>query len=197
MNPQYILYINVVILFSLVLVLNWKFNLLKDSSIAAIRPYSQAKVQMAWWSLIILASYFTIMFTHRAIPNLDKSAIILYSIGMAAGFASGMVDASHDDNPNILNDKISRNQNSQGFWVDILSDNNGITMPRLLNVLCNFGIGCYFLFMVWYNLPLPSSVTFTIDNIMPVINDTSLVMMGVTNTAYVGFKTSENKPEAK
>lgn len=158
---------------------------------------------MAWWSMIVLSCLFSIVFAYRAIPNLSRSTEILYGLGLAVALASGMVDSRQDANPEIKNDKISRNQPSQGFWVDILSDNNGMSWPRLQNVLCNLGFGLYFLYCTWYNLALPfhpaigKTPAFTIDDIMPVINDSSLFMMGISNVAYVGFKVNENKPEAK
>ncbi len=42
------------LLFTFFLWLNVKYSLLKDTSTATKKPYSYARVQLAWWTVIIL-----------------------------------------------------------------------------------------------------------------------------------------------
>jgi hypothetical protein len=55
-----------------IIYLDKKCLLLKDTSTAGRRPYSWARVQSAWWTVIVLASMAGIMIT-KGIPTLDVS----------------------------------------------------------------------------------------------------------------------------
>lgn len=195
MNPQIILYIVSAIVLGTVLTLNWKYNLLKDScTIPNVkRPYSYSRVQATWWFCIIFSCLISVILTHRALPVLDKSTIILFSLALATNFAAGMIDDKQDADATIPNETISRNMSTEGFWLDILSDKNGMSIPRVQAAALNFAFGFYFLYMTWFNLMLPVSTLFPIDNIMPVIGDTYLILMGASASGYAAFKARENK----
>ena len=62
MRPVIIYWIVFAIILSIFLYFDIKYDLLKDSSTANKRPYSYSRVQLAWWTLIVLTSFITIFF---------------------------------------------------------------------------------------------------------------------------------------
>lgn len=192
MNPRIYFYVAFALLTCLVMIFDWKYNMLKDDSTAEKKPYSFARVQLSWWTIIIVSSIISIIFTHKAIPNFDNS--ILYLIGIASGttLAAKMIDVNHDANQTISQAAMSRNQGSQGFIIDILSDGKGISIPRLQSFLFNLVFGGYFCFMVLVGLKAPITTLFSIDNIMPILNTNTLMLMGISSVGYASFKFFEN-----
>lgn len=68
---------------------------------------------------------------------------------------------------------------SQGFFRDICSDADGLSFHRLQVVLWTIVLGGYFVY----------SVSHTIS--MPEFSDTLLILMGISNGTYLGFKYPE------
>ena len=76
-------------------------------------------------------------------------------------------------------------------YIDILSDENGISIHRFQAVLFNLLFGGWFIYNVIYNLSLQN-----IDNIIPDIQANYLVLLSLSSATYTAIKTSENKIKA-
>ncbi|KAA5532149.1 hypothetical protein F0919_15220 [Taibaiella lutea] len=90
---------------------------------------------------------------------------------------------------------LSKNKPSQGFWLDILSDNNGISIHRLQALVFNLLFGTWFIYQSILHLKGVGASTplETLSSIMPVISKNNLILLGLSAGTYVALKTTENK----
>lgn len=174
----------------LILVLNFKFDLLKDQSTASKKPYSYARTQLCWWTIIIISSFISIFISKGNLPVLDASLIILLGISSGTTAVANVIDIA--DNAKTVT--LLRNQESEGFWLDILSDANGVSVHRLQAFLFNLVIGIWVLHAVYNGLNTCNIITNAscINTIIPIVDSNKLLLLGVSATAYAGLKANEN-----
>lgn len=166
---------SILMLSIVIYILDKKHNLLRDTSTAKVKPFSFSRVQLAFWFLIIFASYVHISFTTGVLP--DANATVLLLLGLSAG--TNIFGKFAD-----INDKTSerhQNANSEGFFTDILSNNNGISMLRLQSLAFNFGFGCFFL----YNSIAQAKLA--------IIDESNIALLGISSAGYIANKMTENK----
>jgi len=77
--------------------------------------------------------------------------------------------------------KILKGPTTQHFWLDLVSDSDGVSFHRFQNVVWSIVLGGVFLFQVWQNLAMPE------------FSATLLTLMGITSGTYLGFKFPEKK----
>lgn len=70
-------------------------------------------------------------------------------------------------------------QTSKGFWKDLLSDSNGISLYRFQIAVWTLVIGFIFIINVYDNLSMPQ------------FDNTLLALMGISSGTYLGFKIPE------
>jgi len=179
-----------VLLVGIIIYLDQKYDMLRDSSIQQKKPYSYARVQLAWWTSIVLASFFCIMTAKHAIPTFDESTLILLGISAATTGAARIIDQSDQQKPDAL---LAQNQPSQDFFLDILSDGTGPNLHRFQTVLFNLAFGIWFIAGVISALP-GCNAGDCISKIMPHIEPNNLVLLGLSAGTYAALKTTENKP---
>lgn len=73
---------------------------------------------------------------------------------------------------------------SEGFLKDILSDANGVAFHRFQIIVWTVVLGVIFIWTVWSSLH------------MPVFNEITLALMGISAGTYLGFKIPERQTEA-
>jgi hypothetical protein len=143
------------------------------------RPFSLSRVQFGLWTVVISCSYIYLVFCHGcfSLIELNKTALILMGITTATAVAAGTIDASqvssvrHQDEPSVR------------FLIDILSDENGISIHRFQNVVWTIiAISLYLCCLSSSSCKLPD------------LDSTLIVLTGISSTAYVGLKINENKP---
>lgn len=159
--------------------------MLRDTSKATgHQPYSWARVQLAWWTVIVLASFIAILWHMGVAPTLNSSTVILLGISAATTATARVIDIS--DETNLL----TRHQDDFGknFFLDILSDQNGVSVSRFQTVVFNLVFGIWFISIVLKCLNSGDA-----DNIMPVITDNNLILLGLSTATYAAMKTTENK----
>lgn len=169
--------------------LDQKYALLRDSSTVAIpkeRPHSFAKVQLAWWTSIILSSLITTMLMTGDIPTFNESTLILLGIGTATAAAGKLIDIS-DETKNAVR---SQDSPKEKFLLDILSDENGVSLTRLQSLVFNVTFGLWFIFEMLNRTQMPGT---PLDQIIPSIETNNLVLLGLSSATYAAFKTTENK----
>ena len=152
-----------------------KYNMLRDVSTATPRPYSWSRVQLAWWIVIILASFITVIccYPGHPIPTFNSSILILLGITTGTTAAARLIDVADKQNPNLQNTLQDGKQ--EGFFLDILSDCNGVSMHRLQTVIFNFVFGLWFIAYILehYNAPW-SGIALTLKDAAPALNSASL-----------------------
>lgn len=190
MDARIIFWIVFAILTLLVLFLNARYGMLRDESILVKRkPYSFARTQLTWWTVIILSSFIAVLFAKGEIPTLNGSILILLGISVTTTVAARLTDIS--DNTNIARDQISQNEPGQNFFLDILSDKNGVSISRLQSLIFNLAIGGWFVYKILENLvtsPQPG-----LDHLFPLIEPNNLILLGISSGTYAALKTTENK----
>ena len=190
-----------VILFSIIL-LEAKYHLLKDvgrppattpddaSHVKKHASYSWSRVQLAWWTLIVLSAFATILLVYRSAPDLDGSTLILIGISTATIAMARTIDVNDQDKLQAL-----EKQDSEGLLIDILSDQTGVSIPRFQTVLFNLVFGIWFIGEVLTNLlQMPGG---GINTIMPAITTNNLILLGLSSATYAALKTTENNSATK
>ena len=161
------------------LILSVKTDILKDEIQGnAIRPYSLARAQLMWWTLIILSCFTSYYGDNGVLQNLDESALILLGISIGTASAARIIDNTEISNEMIRHQNVDK---SKGFLNNILSDNNGISIHRFQAFVFNLIFG--FIFIAEFLKEENSFVDF---------GPMELGLMGISSAAYVGLKFSEN-----
>ena len=147
-------------------------------------PFNLTKVQFGLWTVIISSVYIYLSLCKGdcAGGNINQTALILMGIFAGTTVASSIIDK------NEINDNRPRHQNSpsQGFFIDILSDSNGISISRFQNLVWTVIAMVVYLYKV-------SLVTSGCD--LPELSDTILALTGISSATFVALKTKENDPQ--
>jgi hypothetical protein len=166
-----------------------RFHMLRDLSEAAPQPYSWSRVQLAWWSVIILSSFIGILLKTGNAPTLNESTLVLLGISGVTSTVARMIDVS-----DMTNRTTPRHQDgkSENFMLDVLSDSNGASVHRFQTFVFNLGFGCWFIYHVLKNFNNAD-----INTIIPDISTNNLILLGISSATYAALKASENKTADK
>jgi len=152
--------------------------------------FSLAKTQLAFWSVIIIGSYFYVAFFTPGANgmrfHIEISAVNLTLLGIAAGttIIGKAIDSNQQNNDVDKNVEKQQNQPGTGFFFfDIISDETGVSIHRLQNVIWTIVVGIIYVTFVAASCALPDD---------KVITNTLLGLMGISSAAYLGVKTKEN-----
>jgi hypothetical protein len=202
MNPILAFWTIFIIILFAIIMLEIRYHFLKDvgrppattpddaSHVKKNATYSWSRVQLAWWTLIVLSAFTTILLLDRQAPDLATSTLILIGISTATIATARTIDVSDQDKLQALPP-----QDSQGLIVDILSDQTGVSIPRFQTVLFNLVFGVWFIGEVLANLmQLPGG---GINAIMPEISTNNLILLGLSSATYAALKTTENNSATK
>lgn len=183
-----------VVLTIAVVYFEWRFKMLRDQSSVSPQPYSWSRVQLAWWTIIILSAFVGLMLKYGEAPTLRDSTLILLGISGATITAARLTDVSdlssgggqrHQDHP------------SQNFFLDILSDANGVSIHRFQAFVFNLGFGIWFIHGVLKNFATGEVngqvVMDKVNVIIPNIEPNNLVLLGLSSGTYAILKMTENK----
>ena len=91
-----------------------------------------------------------------------------------------VIDNSERANPNVVRHQADRPD--YGFFVDILSDQNGVNLHRFQAFVFNVLYGLIFVIQF-------SEGNYTA---FPDFDDTILTLLGISSAGYIGLKTGEN-----
>jgi hypothetical protein len=185
-----------------------KFNMLRDLSKVNPRPYSWARVQLAWWSVIILTSVTTIMLQTGHAPNLHTSTLVLLGISAGTMAAARVIDLADQQNSLIFRHQDIKTSN---FFLDILSDQNGVSIQRFQALIFNVVFGIWFIGSTLGNLGDPNfclsdfakgdpnlaqCLLHSTDFLIPIVSDNNLILLGLSSATYAALKITENKGTA-
>jgi len=179
-----------------VIYFEWRFHMLRDLSQSDKKPYSWARVQLAWWSVIVLASFIAIMLTTGEAPTLNDSTLVLLGISGATITAARLADVS---DINAASGTRHQDTGTQNFFLDILSDSNGVSIHRFQTLVFNIGFGVWYIHEVLQGLnglsgePTPK----TLNEVIPIIEPNNLILLGLSAGTYAALKMTENKTTPK
>lgn len=165
-----------------------KTGLLKDSTTVindkSKQPYSFSRVQIAWWTVIIIGSFIYLyalqykFLTSGFINLFSTSALALLGISSATTAIGRIIDTNQEQSTTLRN----QDQNSEGFFKDILSDDNGISIYRFQCLIFNIVYGLIFIHIVLR----PETIK------MPEFNEIELALIGISSSTYLLLKSREN-----
>jgi hypothetical protein len=146
-------------------------------------PFSLAKVQFGLWTVIISSSYIYLSLCKGdcAESPINKTALVLMGIFAGTAVASTVIDKKE------INDNRPRHQNSpsEGFFIDILSDDTGISLHRFQNFVWTIIAMTVYLYKV---------TLITTGCELPELSDTLLTLTGISSATYVVLRATENNP---
>lgn len=146
-------------------------------------PFSLTKVQFGLWTVIISSVYIYLALCKGDCSEtaINKTALVLMGIFAGTAVASQVIDK------NEMGDNRPRHQNtaSQGFFIDILSDDNGISLHRFQNLAWTVIAVTVYLYKV---------LQVTTGCQLPELSDTLLALTGISNATYLVLKGKENDP---
>ncbi len=166
------------------LLLGWlavKYNILKESKFPFNNLYSLSRVQIGWWTVIILGSFLHLYIYTGEFNDLTTTTMTLLGLSGATLLGASIIDSNTSQltSDNTLQPKPFE---SRGFLIDILSDGKGdVNVQR-------------FQFLVW-----TLALTFIFirgvvrDLSMPEFGTNLLLLMGISNSIYLLLKIPENK----
>lgn len=178
-----------VLLAFLVLLCDKKYYMLRDTSTVLPRPYSFSRVQLAWWTTIVLSGVITIIITRGwLIPDFTTSTLYLLGISSATTVGATLIDLSDQNNANLAS--LSQNDKGDNFFLDILSDKNGVSIHRFQTVAFNLVFGIWFVVNFFANI---NNMALGINDVLPVFSENNLVLLGVSSGLYAAVKATENR----
>jgi hypothetical protein len=143
------------------------------------KPYSSARVQMAFWFALVIVAFLYIWLVTGASDTITTTVLAL--IGIAAGTALGAAVIDKGKKPDDEPAKDAKPQVSQSFLIDVLTDENGgISFHRFQMLTWMWILGVLFVFQVFNTLTMPE------------FSATLLGLLGISNGTYLGFKIPES-----
>ncbi len=155
----------------------------RRTKVSRQNPYSLTKVQFGLWTVIISSAYVYLSLFRGdcAQDSINKTALVLMGIFAATTAASTIIDKRE------INDNRPRHQNmpSQGLFIDILSDDNGISLHRFQNFAWTLVAITVYLYKLTQN---------TTGCQLPELSDTLLALTGLSSATFVVLRAQENDP---
>lgn len=136
------------------------------------RSFSLARLQMAWWFAIITGTYIFLWVITRETPTIGGQALGLMGVAGLTAISSFGVDTS---NPGV------RPNPHRSFILDLLSENDGVTLHRFQMLAMTVILGVIFVVHVGSHLAMPE------------FDANTLGLLGISAGTYVGFKIPEKK----
>jgi hypothetical protein len=160
-------------------------SILRDQGNTPRKPFSLARTQLMWWTLVIGLCVILYCGESGAVPDITGTVLVLLGIGVATTFSARIIDARQRDAA-VANGNVPLHQDrpSQDFFTDILSDESGLSVPRFQSFVFNGLFGLSFLY------------TFCVTSQFPLYSPEALALIGISSASYVGVKALENKPAA-
>ena len=149
------------------------------------RPFSFARVQLLWWTLIITISYVYFFGITGILVPVNMTTAVLLGGGVLVYAGSKLID-----NKQIRDAGGLRHQDGdatcEGFFTDILSDESGISMHRFQAAIFNVVFGTAFVAffvrsLLVHQYPLCD------------FSDGQFALLGISSAAFLGLKATENK----
>jgi hypothetical protein len=136
------------------------------------RPFSLAKSQLAFWTVLVIGCFIEVFFTTGTFFNLINNTV-LWLLGISTGTTA--LSAAADGGP----PPPSGPQLHKRYFDDILSDTQGMNVHRLQMLLWTVVFGGIFVYE-----------TFS-KHVFPDFDDNAFILMGISSITYVWLKRGE------
>jgi len=182
---------------------------------ASTHYYSLGKSQMAFWGLLVILAFIGVFFVNGTMEQIPQQMLMLLGISGATGLGAIIIGESKNaakvkrvsdlqaeaseivlkQSDNIATAKDlarleqipqeikalqdSSTESTGSFWRDICDDGNGLSFHRLQVVMWTIVLGVIFVVSVYQQMSMPE------------FPGSLLILMGVSNGTYLGFKIPE------
>ena len=160
---------------------------LRDRSTADKKPFSFAKVQLWWWTLVIISCYALVYGITGQFWELNSTCLALLGIGIGTAGGGSVLDSQDLANPAVP--ERHQDEESEGLFRDILSDETGVSLPRFQALAFNVVYGLAFTITAITRATGQGTEGAFMD-----FGESGLTLMGVSAAAYLAAKSQENKP---
>lgn len=148
-------------------------------------PYSFARTQLLWWSVIIISCFCAYYGQNGLIFDLSTNNytyLVLMGISVGTSATAKIIDNTDIAQNVIRHQDINK---TQGFLFDILSDDIGVSVHRFQAMVFNLIFGLMFIFH------------FVQEGKFLALGGLELTLMGLSSATYVGLKLNENAANRK
>ncbi len=162
-------------------------NIAAANNIKNPKPaFSLSRTQLTFWTVIISSTFIYVVIylssgASIVIPNLPPVNLVLLGIAAGTSVVAKVIDNSQKDS--AAGTISQQDLPSKGFLTDIISDDNGISIHRLQNVIWTAIVGVIYIYYVMTSSKIPDGT---------IINNDLLGLMGISAGTYLGLKTTEN-----
>ncbi|HVD99086.1 MAG TPA: hypothetical protein VNB90_12840 [Cytophagaceae bacterium] len=173
-------YLVIILMLILFILLVKKTGIIRDDNTNEHKgTYSLSRAQLAFWTFIIVFSFLYVYAVTGEITPITSSTLVLLTVSMTTTAGAKVIDSSK--NP----EHVDKNAKSEEFFKDIISDQNGVSIHRFQMVVWTLILGAFFLRSVMINLAMPQ------------IDDSMLILMGISSGTYLGLKIPEKSTPEK
>ncbi len=155
------------------------------------RTYSWARVQLWWWTVVILPSWILIWGMDGRFWEFNATCLILLGLSSTTTVAGRIIDDRDQADPGIARAVAAQTSGSTTphLLIDILSDEQGISIHRFQALVFNVAF----------------AVTFVVETFSPAQREagtfpdfdaSTLALLGLSSTTYVALKAKEKQPKA-
>ena len=149
-----------------------------DQEKRAEAPYSLALVQMGFWYVVVLFSMLFLWVVTGSYVPMPGTVLGIIGISTMTGLVAGATDKRIiTRTPIVADPSWPQSKKHRTFWRDMVTDSTGDwSLQRVQILIWNLLFGLYYAYQVYRTLTMPD------------IDESMLVLMGLSSTAYIGGK---------
>ena len=152
-------------------------------------PVSLARTQMALWLFVIVTCFISIWIINDDFNTLNSTVLVLLGISAGTYLSASLIDGTDHSSAGSFIDatdvplSVGIRKKEKHWLLQLLSDNNGVTLHRFQILAWTLVMVVVFLSDVILNLQ------------MPTFDSQVLGVMGISSGTYLGFKFPELKKQ--
>jgi hypothetical protein len=163
-----------VFLLILFYIVAYKSDLLRDTGTDAgtgRKPYSLSRTQMALWFFIVVISFLMLWVQTGRMDTMPVSVVVMLGISAVTALGAAVIDIHKRPGP--------KQERSDDFLFDILSDDHGVCIHRFQMAGWTIVLAVVFIYTVFTELRMPD------------FDASILLLMGISSGTYLGYKVPE------
>lgn len=140
--------------------------------------FSLAKCQLAWWTFLVLSGYLLVYCVTGTMPTISTTTLALLGVSAGTAGLSSALSKAPGTVSQAANGRVMP-YFSRGWWTDIVSDDQGVSMHRLQQVGFTLLMGYLFVRTVYKTVALPEWT------------DNEILLLALSSATYLGLKSQE------
>lgn len=155
-------------------------SILRDQSLALDAPFSLARLQLMWWTLIVGICVLLNLAHNGTFPQVSGTCLSLFGMSIGTMTTAAIIDSRQRDVAAETTTTLHQDAASRRFLTDVLSDSGGLSVHRFQALVFNVIYGVSFLALYLHN-----------DFEFPSFDPLTLTLFGVSSTGYLALKSLE------